>query len=181
MKSYSFTGLIIKRRNWGEAGKIITVYTEKLGKINLKVTGVRKLVSKRASSIELFNLVRGQAVTGHGNYDVLTEIAVIHNHSAFKQHLGRINIAYQLCEVIDKITPDSEPHPELYELLIRNLSHIYRLKSDWKTTVNNWLLEILVTLGYWPKEKSFTGDIFTYIESVIQKPLHAHAVLDRLK
>lgn len=181
MKSYPFTGLVIKRHNWGDSGKIITVFTKDQGKIQLKVSGVRKLISKRASSIELFNLIHGQAVKGRGFLDVLTEVSIVTSYPVFKKHLGRINIAYQICEVIDKITPDNEPHLDLYNLIIDHISQISNLNSDWKTTLNQWLLDYLITLGYWPKNQVFSGQIISLIESIAQKPLHAHKVLDRLR
>ncbi|MEK7164004.1 MAG: DNA repair protein RecO, partial [Patescibacteria group bacterium] len=117
MHSYTDEGIVIKRHNFGEADKIITLYTKSHGKITLMARGIRKLISKRAGSLDLFNKVIFQGVSGRGEMDTLTEVKLLTDFSNWKKHLGRVNIAYQLCEMIDKLTPDRQPHPEIYSIL----------------------------------------------------------------
>ena len=45
MLSYTDEGIVIKRHNFGEADKIITLYTKSLGKVTLMARGIRKLIS----------------------------------------------------------------------------------------------------------------------------------------
>jgi DNA repair protein RecO (recombination protein O) len=180
MKSYSAQGIIIKRTNFGEADKIITLYSPDRGKFSLLARGVRKLTSKRAGSLELFNRVKISAVTGRGHLDTLTEVSLFQSYTPWRRHLGRVNIAYQLCEVIDKLLPDSQSHPNIYQILSLSLSQISELDNNWQNELNNWLLKILIDLGYWPEEKKFTGDINKFIESLIQRPLNSHKILKML-
>src|SRR3989344_8696285 len=156
MKSYSDEGIVIKRSNFGEADKIITLYTVKHGKVGAIAKGLRRPVSKRASFLELFNCVKFHAVQGRGELDILTEVELLDSYSAWRKHLGRVNLAYQVCEAIDKLTPAHDPHPELFRILSLSLSQISNLGSDWKLEIENWLLEIVRELGYWPKNQNFT-------------------------
>ena len=55
MKKYRIEGVIIKRRNFKEADKILTVFTKKYGKVSVLAKGVRKITSRRGPSVELFN------------------------------------------------------------------------------------------------------------------------------
>ena len=116
MPGYSSEGIVIKRQNFGEAGKIITLFTREKGKINLLAKGIRKTTSKRAGSLELFNRVKISAVKGRGELDTLTEVLLVENFARWRKYLGRITIAYQLCEVVDRLTPDRQPHPEIFEI-----------------------------------------------------------------
>jgi len=181
MRSHNLEGIIIKRINVGEADKIITVFTRELGKISLKATGIRKLQSKRAGVLELFNHVKITAVHGRGNLDVLTEVDIQNTFSSWKHHLGRVNIAYQLAEVIDKLTPDGQPHPQVFEILNTAFLEINELDSNWNLKLETWILDIIKDLGYWPAEEIFTGDIYKFIEEIINRPLHSPGILKRLK
>ena len=181
MNSYSVEGIVIKRHNLGEADKLITLFTPDHGKITVMAKGIRKLSSKRAGSLELFNLVKAAIVKGRGDLDTLTEVQTLHTFSSWRKHLGRVTLAYQLAEVVDKLTPDRQPHPRVFEILKNSLSQIGNLKIDWKTKIDQWLLNILIDLGYWPLHKPFTGDIQSFMEDIANRPLHSHKLLNRLK
>ena len=180
MKSYSVEGIIIKRSDYGEADKIITFFTPDRGKFSLLARGVRKLTSKRAGSLELFNRVKISAVTGRGHLDTLAEVSLCQSYSPWRRHLGRVNIAYQLCEVVDKLLPDGQPHPNIYQILSLSLSRISGLGEDWQNQLNTWLVDILVDLGYWPEDRKFTGDPNSFIESLINRSLNSHKILKKL-
>jgi len=181
MSSYRFEGVIIKRHNLGETDKLVTFFTKDLGKITLKARGLRKLSSKRAGALELFNLVRAQAVTGKGDLDTLTEVDLVEPFSSWRTHLGRVTLAYQLCEAIDKLTPDHQPHPEIFTLLVSDLSQISLLGEDWEKIMHEWLLDILRTLGFWPENQSFSGNINELLEKTTDRPLHSRKLLSKLK
>ena len=181
MRSYILEGIILSRANLGETDKIITLFTRQLGKVSLKAAGIRKLTSRRAGSLELFNHVKLAVAKGRGSLDVITEVSVIHAFPLWRRHLGRVNLAYQLCEVVDKLTPDHQPHPQVFEILSQALSQIDKLKTNWQSQINHWLLEILTDLGYWPEDRQFTGDIYRFIESISQRSLHSPKILARLK
>jgi DNA repair protein RecO (recombination protein O) len=181
MRSYSLEGIIIKRSNVGEANKVLTFYSKERGKVSLLAKGIRKLQSKRAGSLELFNQVQLMAVLGNGNLDVITEVSVINTFTSWKKHIGRINIAYQLSEVVDKITPENEPHLQIYNTLLNAFMKIDELGENWKVVLDHWLLSILIDLGYWSKDDVFSGDLFQYIKEISNRHLHSPGILKRLR
>lgn len=180
MRSYTYEGIVIKRIDFGEADKIITFFTSDRGKLTLIAKGVRKLSSKRAGSLELFNRAKISAVSGRGSLDTLAEVSLLESYSGWRKHLGRVNVAYQLCEIIDKLLPDNQSHPGIYEILSRSLSQISDLSDDWQNRIDSWFVDILIDLGYWPADKKFTGDINKFIESIIQRPLNSSKILKKL-
>lgn len=180
MKQLKFTGFVINRRNFSEADKIITVYTREHGKINLKVAGVRKISSKRAGSVELFNLISGSAVTGRSQHLILTEVQVLDSFSHWKKQLGRLNLAYQISEAVDSLTPDSEPHPEVYELLLQYLNSIADFGPDWQHQTADFLLQLLTILGFWPAGKPYSGDIYSLIETTSNRRFNSSKLLQKL-
>lgn len=177
MKKFNFTGIVINRRNSGEADKYITLYSRQLGKITLKAAGIRKITSRRAGSLELFNLIKGSAVSGRGQSFVLTEVELIESHSVWKGQFGRVNLAYQICEAVDRLTPEWEAHPEVFDLLSDYLNSISRFTDDWQSKTSAFLLQLLVILGFWPAGKIYSGDIYSLIESVTNQKFHSPKLL----
>ena len=140
MRTYTVEGIVIKRQNIGEADKLITLFTETLGKITLLARGIRKSSSRRVGSLELFNQVKVSAARGRGELDTLTEVQVLNSFSPWRRFLGRITLAYQLCEIVDKLTPDRQPHPEIFTLLSLSLSQILKGIGSPKLTAGNYKL-----------------------------------------
>ena len=181
MNSYKTEGVVIKRMNIGEAGKLITLFTKDHGKVTVMAKGVRKLSSKRAGSLELFNLLKCQIIKGKSQIDTLAEVQLLEAFSNWRKHLGRVTLAYQLCEVVDKLTPDHEPHPEIFNILTHALGQIGTFGSDWEFQIANLKLQILVELGYWPQDKILDRDINNLIEETSQRSFHSQKFLDKLK
>ena len=80
--SFKTEGIILKRMNYGEADRILTIYTLHHGKIRAMAKGVRKLQSRKAGSLELFNhsvlfLIKGK------NLDLVTEAQTIDLFKSF--------------------------------------------------------------------------------------------------
>lgn len=57
MHGIKVEGIILKRRNLGEADRILTVFSKNLGKISVLAKGVRRITSRRAGNVELLNRV----------------------------------------------------------------------------------------------------------------------------
>ena len=181
MTSYSDQGVVIKRSNFGEADRIVTLFTKNHGKVTVIARGVRKPSSKRAGSIELFNLIKASFIKGRGELDTLGEVQSLETYPSWRKYLGRVNLAYQLVEIIDKLTPDPQPHPEIFEILHHFLSQISHMGSDWELKIKNFKLKILVALGYWPEGKVHVGDVDHFIENLINRPLNSSKLLKKLK
>jgi DNA repair protein RecO (recombination protein O) len=57
MRQQKFLGLVIKRANFSEADKLVTLFTREVGKATFVAKGVRRVKSRRSAHLELFNLV----------------------------------------------------------------------------------------------------------------------------
>lgn len=181
MRSHLVEGIIIKRTNFREADRVITLFTRSSGKVAVLAKGIRRSSSRRLGSLELFNHVRAYLIDTHRELAIVTEVVVVNSFTPWRHHLGRVNVAYQLCEVIDKLTPDHQPHPELFDLLSEYLGQISYLGSDWQVRVDIWLMEILKTLGYWADNFTPPQNIYAFIEEISSRPIHSPKLLSRLK
>jgi DNA repair protein RecO (recombination protein O) len=181
MHSYSIEGIVLKRSDFGETDRLITLFTKTHGKITVMAKGVRRLSSKRIGSLELFTTLQASIHPGRGSLDTLGEVTLVSPYPRWKKHLGRINLAYQLAEAVDKLTPDRESHPEVYAFLHHSLLNIGNLGSDWQVEFRSWLVQLVEELGYWPKDRIFTGDIYAFLESLAARPLNSPKLLQGLR
>lgn len=178
---YTAEGIVLKRSNVGEADRLVTLFTKDHGKVTVRAKGVRKPTSRRAGALEPFTWVRASVASGRGEVDTLAEVQILAIFPAWRKHLGRITLAYQLVEAVDKLTPDHQPHPEIFEILKTSLFEIGRLQVGWKEKIANWLMDIAKELGYWPKNKPFTGDVYHLLETISSRPLNSAKLLSKLK
>jgi DNA repair protein RecO (recombination protein O) len=109
MKPHSFAseGVVLARRNFGEADRILVLYTKNLGRISLLAKGIRRPKSKKRGHVEVFNIIRLQAVSGRG-LDLIIEAEVIEDFKEIRTSLKKISLAYYIAEVIGRITHEGE-------------------------------------------------------------------------
>src|SRR3990167_4660571 len=108
MRTYKTEGIIIKRKNFGEADRIITVLTRNHGKIQVKATGVRKIQSRRSSHVELLNHASLFIYKGRGSLPILTEAETIDSFQDIKNDLTKVGFAYHICELIDGLCAENQ-------------------------------------------------------------------------
>jgi recombinational DNA repair protein (RecF pathway) len=125
MRSYKTEGIIIKRKNYNEADRILTVFTKSHGKIQIKATGIRKIPSRRAYHVELLNYSLLSLYQGR-NMPILTEVQTIKSFTPIQDDLQTIGSAYHICEIIDGLCPENQENPQVFDLLkqiLHRLSH----------------------------------------------------------
>ena len=150
-RSYSDFGIVLTRRNFSEADRILSIYSKNHGRVSLLAKGVRKPQSRKRGHIEVFNLIRFQAVRGKG-LDLITEAEISNNFPGVRKNLKKVALAYYFMEVIGRTTHEGEPHPELYRNILENLRKLVE-ESQLKRLRKQFVLEVLTILGFWPRGK----------------------------
>ncbi|EKD66911.1 MAG: DNA repair protein RecO, partial [uncultured bacterium] len=73
---YRVSAFILRRSNVGEADKILTIFSKKIGKLRVIAKGIRKISSRRGPHVDLFNEV--SMMLHHGKtMDIVTEVTTI--------------------------------------------------------------------------------------------------------
>ena len=167
---YSLEGMVINRRNFGEADRLITIFPKKQGKTILLAPGVRKITSRRGPKIEFFNLVSAEATRGK-TWDILTEAESKKTFPHLKKDLKRINAAYQLCELTDRFIPEGEENETVFDLLLESLTRLDEPIAflNFDNLLFQFKARLLIATGFWPKDAKITPEeIDRYIEKIIQ-------------
>ncbi|HVT63393.1 MAG TPA: DNA repair protein RecO, partial [Legionellaceae bacterium] len=149
MRVYKTEGIVLKRKNIGEADRLLTIFTKDNGKITIKAAGVRKITSRRASHIEPLNKVVISLHKGKGT-PVLTEATTLHNHEAIKSNLKKVGLAYHICEIVDGLCAEGAENNGVYQLLESILVDIEEGKNIVQR-MYDFEMELLHLLGFYPK------------------------------
>ena len=173
----STLALIIGRRNYGEEDRILTIFTEKNGKMVIRAKGVRLGHSKRRGHIELFNTIKAQIIDGRG-FPILAQTELIEDRSSIKSNIKLLRIAYHLTELVSRLTPEHEKHQEIFDLLNRAFSSINLKIWDKEEFLSEKFEEkLLHLLGYGSPPGG--GSWHDYIESITDFKLRAQEILSQ--
>lgn len=175
MRYLTDIGFVLKRTNFGESDRYITIFSKYHGKIEVVARGVRKITSRRASHVETINLIEFQSIRGKKNY-ILTEATVVSPYGELKKDLKCIEKVFLLCELINLLCPERVPHTEVF-VLLENLLH--RIEKNGLPSVNflEFQQDLLMLLGFWDGKKQFTDDIQMryFIENIVERKLKSKA------
>jgi DNA repair protein RecO (recombination protein O) len=177
MRTYTSEGIVLARKNYGEADRILIAYTKDFGRAAFIAKGVRRPKSKKRGHIEVFNRIKFQAAMGR-NLDLITEAEVIDDFAQVRQSLKKISLAYYFAEVIGRITHEGEPNRELFDLMLDTLDKLKSAKELKKLRLN-FVTRLLTTLGYWPKGKILL-DPDNKLEEVIERQITSVRVGKRM-
>jgi DNA repair protein RecO (recombination protein O) len=178
---YKATGIILSRRNVGEADRIITILCRHIGKKRVIAKGVRKIGSRRASHLEPFTKVTLMLHRGK-SLDVVTEASTIVNYGRSFETLRNMAAGYLALETVAKILPEAGEHDEVLELLDRYLSDVRTLEEqNIKTRLITFIDTILRILGYRKRETTSRNLIqaISSVENIIERKLRSAKLLSR--
>ena len=170
-KTYKVEGVVLKRVNIGEGDRIITLFTRQRGKVVGIAKGVRKLTSKRSGSLEI--ATRGEFFFYQGKYlDILTQAQFLSGYQKARQNLIRITQLHQVLEIIDLLTVENEPAPEVYQVLISTLEALEQPQAQKKLLLRR-ITKILRLMGF-THDKPFTeSGLKHYIEELANRKLRS--------
>lgn len=118
-------GIILKRRNLGEADRILTVFSYQKGKISVLAKGVRRITSRRSGNVELLNRAV-MYLHPAKNFLILTEASSLSTYQKLKDDLILSTYAFHIIELVDKLTAENEVCRILYEHLVNVLQRLSR-------------------------------------------------------
>ena len=161
--------MILKRLNYGEADRILTIYTKYRGKIRAIAKGVRKITSRKGGNVELFNHCVLFLAEGR-NLDIVTEAQVVNSFSRLSDDLEKTATGFYLVELIDQLTPDGQINRQVFDLLVGALSALQSTVNNQQSTIRNFEISLLRLLGFW-SDKVDIKNVKGYIEEIIEREL----------
>lgn len=163
-------GIILARRNFGEADRILSVYSKNHGRISLIAKGIRRPSSKKRGHLEVFSYIKFQA-TDSKSIGIITEVETIKNFEKIKKDLTKVALAYYFVEVIGKITHEHERNDGIFELILNYLEKL-EYETHLKSLRNDFVLELLTVTGFWPEGKKLLNPD-EKLEEVVERNINS--------
>lgn len=173
-RSYKTEAIVLKRINFGEADRLVTVFSKLNGKQKLVAKGIRKITSRKKGHLELFTQVQLQVAKGK-NLDLITEAATINSFPKLRHNLNRVRIAYLLAELVDQLTAENQEQIGVYQLLVSAFSSLNSASAS-KDFIVNFEKELLTQLGFGLPARHDRVSLESHIFNIIERPLHSKKI-----
>ena len=118
-------GVILRSQKWGDADRIITVYSPNLGKIRGVARGARRMKTRFGGVLEPFGLVdltlfqkTPEALGQISQIDLITSFASI------RENLTVMTAAARMVRMVEAITVDRDPNHEMFSALVHGLESL---------------------------------------------------------
>jgi DNA repair protein RecO (recombination protein O) len=140
--------IVLSSTDYGDSDRIAALFTLEHGRLNGFARGARNSRKRFGPALETFARIDVQ-ITYKVGLSSLRQADVITVYSGIRSDLGCLAHALYACELVECFTPEGQPLPRLYRLLV---AYLERLDSGYEGDVDRRLFEVnlLNILGYRP-------------------------------
>ena len=142
--------VILKKRNFAESDRLLTIFTRDFGKLTILAKGVRRPTSKKAGHLELGNWCKVFIAKGK-NIDILTEVELKKAFGIADFREDKANKIYHLLEIIENLTVEHQKNREAFILLVKFLKEIDR-QENFSLLSSVFKIKLLSSLGFFSSQ-----------------------------
>jgi DNA repair protein RecO (recombination protein O) len=141
--------VIISHKDFGEADRLIRLFSLEHGKLNAIAKGARKIRSRKAAHIEPFTyaalvLAKGQS------FWIITQADTKNTYPAIRADLRKTAKSAYILELADQLTGDEQAEPAIFHLITAALQRIDAVEDPFNAVLN-FELRMLDHTGFKPE------------------------------
>jgi DNA repair protein RecO (recombination protein O) len=114
--------VVLRSIRYGEADRVLHLYTADRGRIGAIAKGVRRARSRFGGRLEPFFRVQVMLHEGRGDLHTVTGAETVAAHPRLREDPGAIDAASRACDAVGRLFDTTEPHPAVYALLANELA-----------------------------------------------------------
>ncbi len=118
----STEAIVLRSIRYGEADRILHLYTPDHGRVSAIAKGVRRSRSRFGARLEPFFHVRAHLHEGRSELLTVTGVDTITTHAGLREHAATLDNAARACDAVSRLFETSDPHPEVFRLLANELA-----------------------------------------------------------
>ena len=111
---YRVTAIVLRRRDLGEADRLLTIFTREQGRIRVVAKGARRSSSRSSGHLEPFGLSRLLIARTRG-LDIISQAESIAQFPRLRESEVAIATAGYIAELLDTLVPEHEAHPAIFD------------------------------------------------------------------
>jgi DNA repair protein RecO (recombination protein O) len=120
---YRTDAIVLRRHDFGEADRILTLYSPTLGKLRAVAKGVRRPKSRLGGNVELFTHVNVLVAQGR-NLDIVTQAEARRPFHGIRDDLWKAAYASYAAELVDRFTEERLENRAIFDLLLEVLAFL---------------------------------------------------------
>lgn len=145
-RTYIAEALILRRSDFQEADRRLTLLTPDRGRLNVVAKGVRRPNSRMAGHLELFTLAK-VFVVRRRSLDLVVQAETVQTFPELRTDLQRLPFAYQAVEAAHILVEEEVESPMEFVLLVKALGAL-TVTAALPLVLVAFKLQLLATLGY---------------------------------
>jgi len=150
--------IVLRSIRYGEADRILHLYTPHHGRLGAIAKGVRRARSRFGARLEPYFHVRVVLHLGRGELHTVTGADTVSTHAGLRGGAASLDAAARSCDALARLFDSGEGHPEVFRLLANRLA---LLSSDpihaLPATGLAFRLKLLLAAGILPQLASCAG------------------------
>src|SRR4051794_19909653 len=121
MERFVEESIVLSTVDYGEADRIVTLFTLGRGRLSAFAAGARKSKRRFPGVLEPATHLKARLVERHGDTYRLDAADVVTSFHGLRDDLPRIGRSLYSLELCRELTRDHEPHPQLFQSLLSYL------------------------------------------------------------
>ena len=148
-RSFRLEAVVLRHNDWGEADRLIGLYTLEMGKLRALAKGVRKLRSRKAGHLEPFTRVNLLLARGR-DLPLITQADTLEAYLPLREDLAGATYASYVVELLDRFTYEEGENRALFRLLVDTLARLCQ-DQDRDLVVRYYEIRLLDLVGFRPQ------------------------------
>ena len=149
MTDFKVNGLVIQEREIGENDKLLTVLSERYGKLFVIGKGVKSLKNRHMHCCHLLSYV-SLNLRKKGNYYYITESDLIENFFGIRNDIIKLSLAAFICDVVNHIAQEGQGEDSILRLTLNTLFAILKEKQPFEAIRAAFQIKVLAEAGFYP-------------------------------
>lgn len=116
---------MLRSIRYGEADRILHIYTPQHGRLSAIAKGARRARSRFGARVEPFSHVRAvlhQPRSTRGDLLTVTGVDTVTVRRALREHAATLDAAARACDAVTRLFETTDPHPAVFRLLVNELA-----------------------------------------------------------
>jgi len=114
--------LVLRSIRYGEADRILHLYTPTRGRVSAIAKGVRKTKSRFGGRLEPYFRLHMVLYEGRSDLLTVTSADTISGHPRLREDAAALDSAARACDAVGRLFETSDPHPGVFALLCNELA-----------------------------------------------------------
>ena len=149
-RSFRVEAVVLRHADWGEADRLLTLYTRQRGKVRAVAKGARRIRSRKAGHLEPFTRVVLQLAKGR-DLLIVTQADTADAYLPLHENLVKTGHAAYVVELLDRFTSeDDTENVPAFRLLTDTLARIAAQPDVW-LAVRYYEVRLLDLVGFRPQ------------------------------